>query len=72
MGDSPVAGAGAYASNGLEGAVATGDGDGEPCRDFFYVQCNFISYEHRSNLPFAFPVQFFILHINIDSPLPSQ
>ena len=42
MGDSPVAGAGAYASSGLGGAAATGDGDGEPCRDFCYVQCNFI------------------------------
>jgi len=70
MGDSPIAGAGAYTSSGLEGTAASGDG--EPCSDFFYAQRNFTSYEHRSNLPSAFPVQFFILHINIDSPLPSQ
>ena len=27
MGDSPIAGAGVYASSGLGGAAATGDGD---------------------------------------------
>ena len=45
MGDSPVAGAGAYTSNGLlGGTAATGDSDGDSGSDFCYVpwQFNFL------------------------------
>ena len=45
----------------------------DPGRHFCYVQCHFVyMYEHWRRLPSAFPVQFFILRSNIESPLPSQ